>query len=452
MPSKFDVQSFYANENGADPLKDAFSKRRAVMPFRGTSKLECDDLQSEWIDILSQPSERSKRLAYIHVPFCANHCLFCGFYRNAYVPQIGAGYIDLVIDEIFRDASRLALRNNPIHAIYLGGGTPTALSADELSRLLLTVRKELPLAPDCEITVEGRIIHFTDDKIDACLEAGTNRFSIGVQSFDTDVRRRQGRKASREDAIRFLEGIRDRDRAALIIDLIYGLPGQTLDVWQRDLETAAELGPDGIDLYGLNIIPGTPLFTAISAGKFPATAGLSDIGVLYQIGVEFFRRRNWCQLTNNHWGRTTRERNLYNILIKEGADCLAFGSGAGGSIGPYSYGLKSDLSSYLESVSSGFKPLGMLNRSDGNQHLRNFITASFEVGFLDLSQLLQLADHRLSYGDFVPLVQQWQRSGLLTLNDNIIELSVAGRFWYANLISAFQDILQVRLLPTSNAA
>jgi len=211
-----------------------------------------------------------------------------------------------------------------------------------------------------------------------------NRFSVGVQSFDTDVRRRQGRKASREDVIGFLEGIRDRDQAALIIDLIYGLPGQMLDVWRRDIETAAELCPDGIDLYGLNLIPGTPLFTAISAGKFPAAAGLGDIGILYQTGVEFFRRRNWRQLTNNHWGRTTRERNLYNILIKEGADCLTFGSGAGGSIGPYIYGLKSDLGSYSESFKAGFKPLGMLNKADGNQHLRNFITASFEVGFLDI--------------------------------------------------------------------
>ena len=441
----------FAGGDGADPLREAFSRRSAVMPFRGRQRVASDDVQPAWRRLLSAPAAPRKRLAYIHVPFCANHCLFCGFYRNAYVPDAGADYTERLLEEIRLDAARPALQGNPVHAVYLGGGTPTALTATELSRIVTTVRAELPLAADCEISVEGRIIHFDPEKIDACLEAGANRFSIGVQSFDTTVRRRQGRRASREQAIRFLEGLRERDRAALVIDLIYGLPGQTPEVWRQDLETAAALGPDGIDLYGLNLIPGTPLSTAIAAGKFPAAPGLAEIGAFYGTGADFLRRRNWRQISNNHWGRTTRERNLYNLLIKEGADCLAFGAGAGGSIGDTSYAVTGDLARYREDLRAGLKPLGILTVSDALQPLRDFVTASFETGRLDLAGLGALAGEEAA-ASFAPLLAQWQAKGLLTLSGEIADLTVAGRFWYANLISAFHDILENRPRSATDAA
>ncbi|MCV3738703.1 heme anaerobic degradation radical SAM methyltransferase ChuW/HutW [Rhizobium sp. TRM96647] len=444
------IARYFAKDGSAVPLRDAFARRSAVMPFRGKQRLPGEDIQAAWQRLSSHPSQRQKRLAYIHVPFCANHCLFCGFYRNAYVPDVGATYTDRVIEEIRREASAPAVAGNPIHAVYLGGGTPTALSATELSRLIATVRAELPLAADCEITVEGRIIHFDPEKIDACLEAGANRFSIGIQSFNTDVRRRQGRRSSREEAITFLENLRDRDRAALVIDLMYGLPGQTLDVWQQDLQTAAAIAPDGIDLYGLNLIPGTPLFTAINAGKFPSAPGLSEIGEYYRVGVEFFRQRSWRQISNNHWGRATRERNLYNLLIKEGADCIAFGSGAGGTIGTHSYALTGDLKQYDEDVSAGRKPLGMMAVSDDLQPLRNMVTAGFEVGHLELGRLDILAGCEMT-AVLRPLLTQWQRAGLLSFPDNVIDLTVAGRFWYGNLVSAFHDIVENTLRPSTDA-
>lgn len=126
--------------------------------------------------------------------------------------------MELLIRNIEREAQFAAAKSEEITAIYLGGGTPSALTASELSGLLLTLRRHLPVAADCEITVEGRIIHFDDEKVVACLEAGANPFSIGVQSFDTEVRRRQGRRASREEAITFLGRLKRYDGAAIVID------------------------------------------------------------------------------------------------------------------------------------------------------------------------------------------------------------------------------------------
>ncbi|WP_291002143.1 heme anaerobic degradation radical SAM methyltransferase ChuW/HutW [Hyphomicrobium sp.] len=425
---------------GGDPIRDAFAARRAVLPWRNKRPLPDDELPATWSRLMSSYCSPEMRLAYIHVPFCANHCLFCGFYRNAYSRDTASSYADLIVEEIEREATASTVGSQLVEAVYLGGGTPSALSPTDLSRVLGMVKRCLPLAPDCEITLEGRIIHFDPDKIDACLEAGVNRISIGVQSFDTAVRQRQGRRASRDEAVRFLEAIRDRDRAALVIDLLYGLPGQTDGIWTEDLRIAADVAPDGVDLYGLNLIPGTPLHKAIGIGKFPAAATLKDIGGMYRAGVEFLAAKDWTQISNSHWARTPRERNIYNLRIKEGADCLAYGSGAGGLLGRYSYGIAAGLDSYRDAILAGRKPIDTIRVSDSLQPVRNVITAGLETGHLDFDRIALPHGGNLKTW-IAPLLEQWRSAGLVSINGNVMSLSTAGRFWYGNLVSAFDAIL-----------
>lgn len=434
-----DLASYFA-QIGGDPLRDAFAMRRAVLPWRNKRPLPEETVPATWARLMSNHCSPHKRLAYIHVPFCANHCLFCGFYRNAYTPESAASYVDLLVDEIEREAAEPAIGNQAIEAVYLGGGTPSALSAKELSRILDTVKRSLPLASDCEITLEGRIIHFDPEKIDSSLEAGVNRISIGVQSFDTDVRRRQGRRASKEEAIRFVGAIRDRNRAAVVIDLLYGLPGQSDRIWSEDLRIAADIAPDGVDLYGLNLIPGTPLHTAVGAGKFATAATLKDIGAMYRAGAEFLAAQGWAQISNSHWARTPRERNVYNLRIKEGVDCLAYGSGAGGTLGPYSYAVAADLDTYRDAVIAGKKPLDGMRVAGPLQPVRNAITAGLEIGRLDLNRIA-MPDGTTFASRVAPLVEQWRAAGLVSIAESVLSLTTAGRFWYSNLISAFDSIL-----------
>ena len=420
------------------------------MPFRGRKRIDPEAYSGLWADAMMRTDATAPRIAYVHIPFCANHCLFCGFYRNAYTPEIAGSYVDHVIRDIEAEAPAAGVQSVPIQALYLGGGTPSALTATELSRLLETLRRHLPLAADCEVTVEGRIIHFDQEKVDACLEAGANRFSIGVQSFDSDVRRRQGRRSTREEAITFIERLR-RPRAAIVIDLMYGLPGQTPDIWRRDLETAAALAPDGIDLYGLNLISGTPLHTAMQAGKFATAPSLADLGRYYQAGSAFFKVRSWKQVSNNHWARTSQERNIYNRLIKEGADCLAYGSGAGGSLGAFGYGLTSDLAGFAEAVQAGRKPIGMMTSSDNLRASRNLVTGSLERGRLDMAELDRSTGRKLS-SELRPLLEQWAAAGLVRLSGSVMDLTTAGRFWYANLNGALHDIVEGTGSPRTAAA
>ncbi|MCC6776985.1 MAG: heme anaerobic degradation radical SAM methyltransferase ChuW/HutW [Hyphomicrobiales bacterium] len=433
-----DISRFFANANG-DAIGSAFASRRAVMPWRDRRPLSDDEIAATWPRLLSDCAMPRRRIVYIHVPFCANHCLFCAFYRNAYSATETAAYADCLIAEIEREAGETGICDHPIEAVYLGGGTPSALSAEDLTRILDTVRQRLPLTPDCEITLEGRIIHFDDDKIDVCIAAGVNRISIGVQSFDTTVRRRQGRRASKEEAIRFLEGIRDRNRVALVIDLLFGLPDQTLAVWREDLRIADGLSPDGVDLYGLNLIPGTPLQRAVAAGRLHPTT-LQHLGAMYEAGAVFLGERGWRQISNSHWARTLRERNLYNLRIKQGADCLAYGSGAGGTIGRYSYSVDPGLQQYSEGIAAGRKPLGGMSLSDDLEAARNYVMAGFEVGRLDLSGL-DMPHTAEARALFTRLLEQWQQAGLVVFEGDVARLTLPGRFWYSNLVAAFNDII-----------
>jgi anaerobilin synthase len=444
--SAIDISRFFANPDG-NAIGNAFASRRAVMPWCDRRLLPPEETAAIWPRLLADCGSPRQRLAYIHVPFCANHCLFCAFYRNAYTEMEAASYADHVVAEIEREADEAGIRHHPIEAVYLGGGTPSALTAKELTRILDTVRR-LPLAADCEITLEGRIIYFDDDKIDACISAGVNRISVGVQTFDTDVRRRQGRRAGKEEAVRFLAGIRDRDCVALVIDLLYGLPGQTLDIWREDLRIAADLAPDGVDLYGLNLVPGTPLHRAVVAGKLHPTP-MVQLGTMYEIGAAFLGAKDWRQISNSHWARTPRERNLYNQRIKQGADCLAYGSGAGGTIGRYSFSVTGDLRQYGEGIAAGRKPLGGMSKSDEFAAARHHVMAGFEVGRLDLGGLDQryIPEARAL---FAPLLEQWQRAGLLMFEGDVVRLTLAGRFWYSNLIAAFNDIIS-GIMPDSGA-
>lgn len=120
----------------------------------------------------------------------------------------------------------------PIHAVYFGGGTPTALNASDLANIVKTLREELPLAPDCEITIEGRVLNFTDDKASACIDAGVNRFSLGIQTFDSRTCKRLSRTSTGDEAQAFLRKLVERDQAAVVCDLLFGLPNQSLESWQ----------------------------------------------------------------------------------------------------------------------------------------------------------------------------------------------------------------------------
>lgn len=428
---ELDLTPYFALE-GNQPFKD----RRATMPWRGAVPIAKEQMAQTWQQLLSQVAPPRKRLLYLHIPFCATHCTFCGFYQNRYQEESCAHYTDALLREIEQEADSVLHQSAPIHAVYFGGGTPSALSAHDLARIITTLRERLPLAPDCEITIEGRILNFDDDRIDACLDAGANRFSIGIQSFNSKIRKKMARTSDGPTAIAFMEKLVRRDRAAVVCDLLFGLPDQDAALWGQDLAIAGDIGLDGVDLYALNLLPNTALAKAVENGRttIPSPAERRD---LYLQGHEFMERAGWRCISNSHWARTTRERNLYNLLIKQGADCLALGSGAGGSVNGYSWMVERNLDAWHAAVETGQKPLMMMMRTaEHGFQWRHTLQAGVETARVPLDELTPHSKKLL------PLLAQWHNAGLTLDASTCLRLTHEGRFWASNILQSLDELIQ----------
>ncbi len=168
---------FFARE-GVDPLTHAFQKKISVHAgFDG--RLVPDSEHLGVLNLLLSERRQKRSAVYIHVPFCETHCLYCGFYNRAYSRDESMRFTDALLQEIDIWHEHAAVKRGPIHAVYIGGGTPTVLEPCDLERLLNYVKTSFPLVNDCEITIEGRVYNFNEDKIEACLAGGANRFSVG---------------------------------------------------------------------------------------------------------------------------------------------------------------------------------------------------------------------------------------------------------------------------------
>ena len=384
-------------------------------------------------------------VAYIHVPYCQNHCLFCGFFQNVWRPDASAAYVDDVAGEIARLASTPLVVSAPIKAVYIGGGTPSALDSADLARLIAALHRFLPLASDCEITVEGRAYGFGLEKAIVALDAGANRISIGVQSFETKIRKSLGRKLGGEEVRAFLADLVALDRAAIVCDLIYGLPGQDEAVWRADIETATTLGLDGLSLYALNVWRGGPLFKAIESEKIPAASTLAIQARAYATAIEMLAAGGWRHISQAHFVRSTRECNRYNLNVKNGATCLAFGPGAGGQANGYRWRNIIDIPRRRALLAQGQLPIEGLAQLPPLHRARNAITAGLEDGELDLERVDTVAPGFLDAA--APLIANWVLAGLGELNACRFRTTSAGAFWMTTLNSGLNAVLDRLISP-----
>ena len=404
----------------------AFPERQALMPVWGGVPMPRPQWQNIWKKRLPHATDVDA-LAYLHIPFCANHCVFCGFYRNAWKDSQSSVYTDKIIEEMATEAE-VRTGEGKIRAVYFGGGTPTALLTEDLVRLIRACYQYLPLAEDCEFTIEGRMSHFDLEKAQACIEAGANRISIGVQTFNTAIRRRLGRKHSGDEAFEYLAKLCELD-AVIVADLMFGLPNQTDEVWQNDIARAAELPLSGLDTYAFNLYPMLPINRMIEKGAFPTPPGFDVQADQYAYTVETLLEKGWEQVSNSHFAYPGRgERNRYNTLIKSDIPCLAFGSGAGGNFGGFSYQVQGDLESYL-ATPKGEKNITFMSGHSPNKALLSKVQHDIETG--RLNPLLFDGNKAAQ-----KLIAQWQEMQLFKEpdSDGLIRLNTSGRYWSPTLI------------------
>lgn len=424
-----------------DPLHEAFQHKRVVHAGLIGSPVSKDAQQRVWEKAMAEPADESRQHAvYIHIPFCQTKCLYCSFFQNASCQSVEDEYIENLLTEMRRDAKRKQLQTAVIDSVFIGGGTPTSLSPGNAAKLLQGIKACFHLADDCELTLEGRIHDLVPEKIETWLKYGVNRISLGVQSFDTTLRRRVGRIDTREEVLRRLALVKSYD-VKVIVDLIYGLPGQTMELWLDDIRTLLGTDVDGMDLYQLNIFPGGDLDKALRAGKVPPCADAAGQADLYAAARDLLMEKGVERLSLCHWRRHKREHSRYNTMAKTGAVVYPFGCGAGGNFGGLTFMQQRELQAYNEAVRTGNKPILMMSHQVERklQRISENVISNLEKGFVDFRQIC-LVDPR--FEELEDVLGLWQERGLMQEDLGVYRLTEAGEFWYISLTQSLLECMQ----------
>ena len=199
---------------------------------------------------------------YIHVPFCVRKCIYCDFISVPYDESLVKGYADAL-------SAELCLRKDSageLETVYIGGGTPSLMPEDFFKRLFSCIRENFTVSPYAEITVEANPGTISRSKIEGLLSLGVNRVSLGVQSLDDEELRTLGRIHTSGEAKRSVRLVKDLGVGNISLDLIYGIPGQTKETWQKTLAETVELGPSHISAYELTPEEKTPLSGLLKTG------------------------------------------------------------------------------------------------------------------------------------------------------------------------------------------
>ncbi|HQE92178.1 MAG TPA: radical SAM family heme chaperone HemW [Anaerolineae bacterium] len=241
-----------------------------------------------------------KTAIYIHVPFCLQRCTYCDFNTYSGLLSLRPAYVDVLCREIHHRATL----DPEVEAttLYFGGGTPSLLPAEGVGAVIAAVRRYFTLPPDAEITLEANPGTVDAPLLSAFHTAGINRLSLGVQSAHDDELQRLGRIHTWDEAVRAVAAARQAGFDNIGIDLIYGLPGQTLARWEETLRRTLTLDPQHLSLYALTLEPETPLAQAIDAGQWPSPD--PDLAAdMYERASEMLGAAGFWQYEISNWAR-----------------------------------------------------------------------------------------------------------------------------------------------------
>lgn len=377
---------------------------------------------------------------YIHIPFCKHRCAYCDF--NTYAGQEDSipAYVNALIQEI--NYVSLRAEQKDVHTVFFGGGTPSLLSGLQFASIMDALRAAFTFAADAEISIEANPGTVSPEKLSAIRDAGISRISFGVQSTNTEELRMLERE---HDFFTVIEAVSTARKAGfdnLNLDLIYGLPEQTLQTWQTTLQRIVELHPEHISAYALTLEHGTPFGRWSSRGLLPLPD--ADLAAdMYEYAEEFLANHGYVHYEISNWAMDHRPLTTdhssssmvhrlpsfackHNLQYWHSLPYLAFGAGAHGYADGYRYSNALRIKTYIERLT---KPEAQksniefpLSPSTVNQHKQTLKDDMSEYMLNNLRLVHAGAadlDFRLRFGSGLLDVYRREIEGLI--HDGLLE-------------------------------
>lgn len=261
---------------------------------------------------------------YVHIPFCETKCPYCDFNTYAAIEPLMPSYVAALHREIALWGDLLGMPE--VHTVFFGGGTPSYLPSDDIGRTMERIRSSFDLSPDVEVTLEANPGDFSEDKLASYLNCGINRLSIGVQSFDDGLLKTLGRRHNAADAADAYNQAADAGFDNISIDLMYGLPYQSIDQWKDTLSRTLELMPPHISMYCLTLEGGTPMERWTEQGVMPEPD--ADLAAdMYLMAQDEMHKAGYTHYEISNWAQRGR-RSRHNLTYWRNEPYLGVGPGA----------------------------------------------------------------------------------------------------------------------------
>lgn len=375
---------------------------------------------------------------YVHMPWCVRKCPYCDFNSHAapeVVPQ--AQYIDALLEDLQNDVA--AAQGRALTSIFFGGGTPSLFAPDQIGRLLEGVRRQIPFAPDIEITLEANPGTIEHGRFSGYRDAGVNRVSLGAQTFNEEQLKLLGRIHGAGDIARAVDELRQAGLDNFNLDLMYGLPAQNVSQALQDLESALALQPAHLSQYQLTLEPGTVFYH-----RPPPLPDPDDCWQMQIDSQELLAARGYEQYEVSAYARTGR-RSRHNLNYWEFGDYLGIGAGAHGKL------TRLDEGGIVVRTTRVKQPREYLSRAADSRVSEHRAVPSADLPFEFMLNGLRLVDGfdeqafeartGLSFAELADKVIEAERKGLLERDGH--------RHWRATADGQrFLNDLQELFLPT----
>jgi oxygen-independent coproporphyrinogen-3 oxidase len=379
---------------------------------------------------------------YLHIPFCRKRCKFCYFrvYTDKDSGQIGA-YLDALATEVELYAQRPAIAGRPLKFVYFGGGTPSYISVRQLSGLVTRLQAALPWTGAEEITFECEPGTLSHSKLAAIRDVGVTRLSLGIENFDDDILRENGRAHVSTEIYRVLPWIAEMGFDQLNVDLIAGMVGETWETWRETVRKTIDIEPDSVTVYQMELPYNTVYSQSLLGGTlerpladWPTKRAWHDYAFAELAKAGYVLSSAYTMVKP----KGSSSRFVYRDSVWHGNDMLGTGVASFSHLSGVHFQNVAGWSEYLGALAEKRLPLGRAFATTGRERLTREMILQLKLGILDLSYF------RDKFGvdvraEFAPAWERLEDEGMLRLGAGEVALTRAGLLEVDRLLPSFYD-------------
>lgn len=372
---------------------------------------------------------------YIHIPFCDSGCIFCPYFKligDENFNKLKDQYIDALVKELKLYKTTKYFSRKKIATVHFGGGNPLLLEIEDFEKIIEAIKLNFEIIYDDSWTLEGSVNSVTSVDYMRRLKAlGFSRISLGIQTFNENIRRLMHIKSSVQDIYSAVEILNEANFNDYCFDLMYNLPNQTEEDLIQDISKADELNPMHIDIYNMAVFPNTYIDKKIKEQNYYSINPSNENNIrMYKLADKYLTELGYAPLTTNTYSKRQQEIHRGDWVYLTNNNVLGLGASSRGYISGFSYKNVCDISEYIQQVDQNRFPANLSLITDKDEQ-ESRLMIMFPIRLKIMKEEIKNID---KYRDRLDYLKEL---GLVIETERYIELTNSGRLWSGNISTLF---------------